>query len=270
MKAGILMIKVLFVIGGLVSVGSARAYWNAAQADRNNNWFWPSWFSLRQILRIVDKDHKPATIKFSAYGDTTLYVNGKSLGRTTIASPTTINVDLKKGDVVAFMARKIGEKPGLMATVNWNGLIYRSGHSRFTAQGNYEQWTEEDQKNWNLLSSYTHRKTGTVRTFCHWERADVMDIKTDKFDPKASYIWRLAPKDNKIKEKAVDTVFIRLVVGGENCRVSAETNKSDKPAERTENSDKDDNTSFDGQSSDSVVQEFCVCKLTDRSGGEFV
>ncbi|PXF48351.1 hypothetical protein BWQ96_01811 [Gracilariopsis chorda] len=262
------IIKVLLVIAAVLSVGSARAFWNTSQGDRNNNWFWPSWVSLTHILRAIDKDHKPATIKFSAYADTTLFVNGKSLGRTIISSPTTVNVDLKKGDVVAFMARKIGENPGVMVTVDWDGKMYRSGHSRFTANGDYEQWTEEDQENWNLASSYRHKESGTLRTFCHWDRADDMDIKTDKFDLKASYVWRLAPKDNKKEEKPTDTVFLRLVIGGENCGVSPGKDESNKPSQRAEDSEKDKKITFDGQSSDSDFQGFCVCKLTNRSGGE--
>eukprot|EP00737_Agarophyton_chilense_P002592 gb/GEZJ01002958.1/.p1 GENE.gb/GEZJ01002958.1/~~gb/GEZJ01002958.1/.p1 ORF type:complete len:345 (-),score=30.49 gb/GEZJ01002958.1/:518-1552(-) len=271
--------NMLLMLAVVFSTVQARAFWRATYSDELGNTL-GSMFSLRPSTRLVES--KMSTIKFSAYGTATLYINGKQYKEVTSISPIVVQLPLRKNDLVAFKAEKTGSKAGLMATISWGSKTYITGRDRFTARGDYGKWEVGEQRGWNSAVTYTPKTKGTTRTFCHWDRADKSGIETRKFDNRASFIWRLKSENND----PVDTAYFRLVVGGENCGVDPKKTGGDDTGEKGDKNKNDDSVashrvpelknvpnnagsaySVSGQNDGVSSEGFCACRYTESRGG---
>ncbi|CAN8064862.1 unnamed protein product [Agarophyton chilense] len=259
MKIAIVYI-VLFITATLTVVRGG-VFWNNSDQNRGLINGLNSLFSLHPVAKVLEST--TSTIKFAAFGKVILYKNGKELREVSSTSPETVTLQLKRNDVVAFKAVKTGKKAGLMAVVTWGSTKYFTGEDRFTARGDYSTWEAGEKHAWNSAVTYTQKDTGATRTFCHWDRADNMDIRTGVFDDKASFIWRQKSNPGEMGIPA-GTVYVRMVVGGENCGAPVKVNDEitfHRVPDPTENE-------LSGQGDDDSSEGFCACKLTDERGGQ--
>eukprot|EP00178_Gracilaria_changii_P016799 TRINITY_DN481_c0_g1_i13.p1 TRINITY_DN481_c0_g1~~TRINITY_DN481_c0_g1_i13.p1 ORF type:complete len:478 (+),score=117.58 TRINITY_DN481_c0_g1_i13:710-2143(+) len=206
--------NILLVVTALFSAVYARAFFS--------DWehLTPSDTSLSfPLLKPSVRTSKitKSVIKFAVFGGKAkLYVNGKKQN----PKPGLLNkveLSLNKNDIIAFKCSKTGspsKMAGLMASITHNGKVYRTGLSRFTTRGDFSKWNTWEKQSWDKLKLYNDKKSGAKHDFCHWKQAHIVASKWNKFDTKASFIWRLTGKQNK---QAARSVFIRFVVGGEMC-----------------------------------------------------
>ncbi|KAI0561600.1 hypothetical protein FGB62_76g081 [Gracilaria domingensis] len=252
---------ILLSVLTILTIARGRAFWSDSDKDKALLNGFNSLFTLRPASKVLEG--KTSTIRIAALGKVKVLVNGEEIQEVSSTSPKTIDLSLKKNDIVGLKGEKTGKKAGLIATVTWGSTKYLTGEDRFTARTDYDSWDKGEQNGWSSALTYVQKSTGATRTFCHWDRAENMDISNDIFDSKAYFIWRLKSTPGGVNVPA-DTVYMRLVIGGENCgapvKVGDEITFHRVP-------DQSDSEGVVGLSDDDPSEGFCACKLTEERGG---
>lgn len=210
-------------------------------------------------VKAAGQANRIGKINFAADNKGALFVNGMEKGSVSHWNEfKTILVPLSKGDVISIVAVDYGVWYGVIANLEYDGKQYGTGGEHWKARKKFDLAGVKNKNAW-MLPGYTT---------CGWRKAQTRPRENEFFAGKAKdfpatlnakYVWA---KDAGEK----NTIFMRLVVGGEVC--GDVTTSPPTTAEHTEVStntqgsgdDESENAGMVGQSDDSGT-EVCPCRI---------
>lgn len=201
---------------------------------------------------------------FAADNQGTVFVNGKKKGFVSHWRKVgRISIRLYKGDVISIKAADFGVWYGVIADLEYGGKHYGTGSNDWKAVKKFDLVGLKNKNAW-MLPTYST---------CNWPTAAVRPRENEYFpgkakdfphNLKAKYVWA-SDADEK------DTVFMRLVVGGEKCGHFGTEPPTSTVESKTESVHSTDKTSSKGQEikiegqSDEDGTGVCRCKVSSST-----